>query len=138
MPVLGGFEDLRKIIRAKNVSTLFVTHRQVDEKGVIEIFQMCRENGVQCWIIPRLCQLHLEKAAMANIGGIPLVGFRDEFGFTSYLLVKSVLDFALALLVLPFVLPVAAVIAVVIRLTSSGPVLFKQIRIGQRGERFSW
>ena len=93
----------------------FVTHRQVDEKGIIEIFQMCRENRVQCWIIPRLCQLHLEKAAMANIGGIPFLGFRDEFRFTSYLLVKSVLDFALALLVLPFVLPVAAVIAVVIR-----------------------
>ncbi len=136
LPVLGGFEDLRKIIREKNISTLFVTHRLVDEKSMLEIFQMCREIGVQCWIIPRLFQLHLEKSAMANIGGIPFVGFRDEFRLTSYLLVKSVLDFVLALLFLPFVLPVAAVIAVVIRVTSSGPVLFKQIRIGQRGERF--
>jgi len=49
---------------------------------------------------------------------------------------KRVLDMAAILLALPCVLPVAALIAVIIRSTSTGPVLFQQERVGYRGRRF--
>ena len=49
---------------------------------------------------------------------------------------KRGLDIALVLLVLPLLLPLALFIAIVIRLVSSGPVLFKQERVGLLGQRF--
>lgn len=49
---------------------------------------------------------------------------------------KRVLDVAFILLILPFVLPLAILIAVLIRLVSDGPVLFKQERIGYLGQKF--
>ena len=49
---------------------------------------------------------------------------------------KRILDIVFILLILPFVLPLAALIAVVIRLVSDGPVLFRQERVGHLGRRF--
>lgn len=49
---------------------------------------------------------------------------------------KRVLDVMLIILALPFLLPIVVVIALVIRTTSSGPVLFQQERVGYRGKRF--
>jgi lipopolysaccharide/colanic/teichoic acid biosynthesis glycosyltransferase len=49
---------------------------------------------------------------------------------------KRALDVTLILLVMPFLLPVALVIVLIIRLTSKGPVLFQQERVGYRGKRF--
>jgi lipopolysaccharide/colanic/teichoic acid biosynthesis glycosyltransferase len=55
----------------------------------------------------------------------------------SYLLTKRILDVSLVLLSLPFWLPVLAVIALAIRITSPGaPVVFKQLRTGKGGRRF--
>jgi exopolysaccharide production protein ExoY len=49
---------------------------------------------------------------------------------------KRALDVTLILLVMPFLLPVALVIVLIIRITSKGPVLFQQERVGYRGKRF--
>jgi exopolysaccharide production protein ExoY len=49
---------------------------------------------------------------------------------------KRTLDVTLILLALPLLLPVAAVITLIIRTTSKGPVLFQQERVGYRGQRF--
>ncbi|MEP6982020.1 MAG: sugar transferase [Sphingomicrobium sp.] len=50
-----------------------------------------------------------------------------------YFYLKGLVDFAFALLLLPLVLPLMAVVAVVIRLDSKGPVLFRQERVGHAG-----
>src|ERR1700726_4621978 len=49
---------------------------------------------------------------------------------------KRVLDITLVLLALPLLLPVMLVVALMIRIVSSGPILFKQERIGHLGKRF--
>ena len=49
---------------------------------------------------------------------------------------KRILDVVFILLILPFVLPLAALIAVLIRMVSAGPILFRQERIGHLGQRF--
>ena len=55
---------------------------------------------------------------------------------TRYLFYKRILDIVLTLLLLPLLLPICLVIAVLIRLDSKGPILFKQRRVGWNGEEF--
>jgi lipopolysaccharide/colanic/teichoic acid biosynthesis glycosyltransferase len=51
----------------------------------------------------------------------------------SYFYLKSLLDFGLAVVALPFVLPVMVLAAIAIRLDDGGPVLFRQVRVGHAG-----
>lgn len=134
---LGGMEELKKIAHSRNIVLLFIAHRKLDETKIVPIFQLCRELGIQCWAIPSFYQFHIERAELSNIGGIPLMGFRQSLGRGSYLWAKRTLDIVLALLLLFITGPLLCFLALAIRLTSSEPVLFRQVRIGRQGRRFT-
>ena len=135
-PVLGRLSDLKKLIKQRNVSLLFVAHRHLHETKVVEIFQRCREFGIQCWVIPSLYWFHVERTELQNIGGIPLVSFREGFGRRSYERLKRLLDIVLSVLFLIAAAPLLWVIALGVLLSSGRPIFFKQLRTGQGGKKF--
>ena len=65
---------------------------------------------------------HLSENSFGSL--VPAIG---------YFYLKGLIDFVLALMLLPFALPVMAVVAILIRLDSKGPVLFRQRRVGHAG-----
>ena len=134
---LGGIAELKKIARSKNIALLFIAHRTLDEAKTVEIFQLCRELDIQCWAIPSFYQFHIERAELSNIGGIPLMGFRRSFGRGPYLWIKRIFDIAVASFLFLIAAPFLCFIALMIRLISSEPVLFRQARVGQGGRRFT-
>lgn len=136
-PCLGTLQDLKRIVAERNISMLFIAHRSLKEVEVLQIFQMCREIHVPCWAIPSLYQFYIERIRITNIGGIPLVGFKEEFNFKFYVIVKRVLDILFALLLLPVLIPVGILISAGILLTSGAPVFFKQPRAGAGGKKFT-
>ena len=136
-PVLGVLSDLKKLIKTKNISLLFIAHRALPETRVIEIFQLSRQLGIHCWAIPSLYRFHVERAQLQNIGGIPLVSFREGFSSRSYERTKRVLDVLLSLSFSIFASPLLLLIAAGVLLNLGQPVLFKQIRIGKNGKPFT-
>lgn len=136
-PWLGTCSELRKIVAKKNIALLFIAHRQLEEAKVIEIFQLCRNLNVQCWAIPSLYQFHVERVQLQNIGGIPLLGFRGEFGRRSYLTVKRILDLMISFVLLLLAVPLMIFISLSILLTSGPPVFFQQVRVGLDGKKFT-
>ena len=136
-PLLGGIADLKKLIKTKNVSLLFLAHRALPEKRVIEIFQLCRKLEIHCWAIPSLYQFHVERAQLQNIGGIPLVGFREGFSSRFYEQFKRVLDLMVSVLLGGFLAPLLSILSVGVYLNLGRPILFKQIRVGKNGKKFT-
>ncbi|MBI3313092.1 MAG: sugar transferase [Candidatus Omnitrophica bacterium] len=135
-PILGKLDDFKNLVKKKNISLLFVAYRKLPEERVIEIFQLCRRLGIQCWVIPSLYQFHVERAELMNIGGIPLVGFREGFGQRSYALIKRLLDIAISFFLIILISPLMLSIVVLVRALAGKPVFFRQIRIGLNGKKF--
>lgn len=133
---LGKLDDLPALVAKHNVEQLFIAHRKLPEEKTIEIFQKCRSLDVQCWTIPSLYQFHIERAQILNIGGIPLMGFRMNFGRTSYVAFKRFFDLIAASLAFVIAAPLMLTIALAMRLSNSGPIFFKQVRIGENGKSF--
>lgn len=134
--VLGGLRDLKRQVNEKNVSLLFIAHPKLDEKRVMEIFHLGREFKIRCWVIPSLYQFYIEKVELQNIGGIPLVGIREESAKAAYEIVKNVLDRIMAGLLLICLSPFLLVLAVLVKTFMGSPVFFFQKRIGKNAAPF--
>ncbi|MBI3316521.1 MAG: sugar transferase [Candidatus Omnitrophica bacterium] len=135
-PWLGKLEDLRREASKHHVTLLFIAYPKLEESKVVEIFQFCRKLEIQCWAIPVLYQFHIEKAEIANIGGIPLMTFREKAGRRFYRWVKGWLDTLMAwILLVPAGLLVLGLYGVLKRI-SREPVFFRQVRVGIEGKRF--
>lgn len=135
-PVLGGLDKLADTIKENGISMLFIAHRKLPERKVQEIFYTCRRSGIQCWAIPSLFQFHVERVELQNIGGIPLLGFRDRFGETTYAFLKRSLDIFVSSFLLLLVSPLFLMIAALLRVTSPEPIFFQQVRVGKGGGKF--
>ena len=101
-----------------------------------DVFLMCDEEGVRTRVavdfFPHVnSELYLER-----LGFTPLLTFSAAPHDEIRLLVKRAIDMLLAAAALVVLLPFMIVIALLVRLTSPGPVIFKQVRCGLNGRRF--
>lgn len=135
-PVLGGFDRLKQLASEKHITMLFIAHRGLPEKKVQEIFYLCRRLGVRCWAIPSLFQFHVERVELQNIGGIPLLGFREVFAGYTYVVAKRILDLFVSIIIMILLTPLFLLIAAILRLTSDEPIFFVQLRVGKDGKKF--
>jgi exopolysaccharide biosynthesis polyprenyl glycosylphosphotransferase len=87
-------------------------------------------------VVPDLFQLSLGRVAVDDVGGIPLIGVRETNIGTWNSLVKRFMDIIGGLIGIVVGAPLMLVIAILIRIDSPGPVIFKQKRIGRGGRAF--
>lgn len=135
-PFLGKLEELKKLAKTMGVRLFFIAHPKLPEEEIIHIFQICRELKITCWAVPSLYRFYVEKVRILNIGGIPLVGFNEDFVRRSYETIKWIIDKVAALFLLVISLPFSLPIAAMIFFSKDGEVFFKQKRIGYRGIPF--
>lgn len=135
-PVIGKLEDLTRLAGEMKIAFLFIAYRNLHEKKVMEIFRLCKTLKIRCLAIPSLYQFHVERIELQDIGGIPLVGFREGFARRSYVLVKRIFDLLISLILLLLLLPLGFVVALSLRVTSKEPVFFSQIRVGKDEKQF--
>ncbi len=133
-------EECLRIIEEQKVRDIFLNQnlyeRQLCENchcGGLEIFGRCQ---VDFHVMPHLQPLFSKQVELNFINGIPLLSFREIPKQFIRDALKRCFDIAVASLILLLTAPLCLVIALIIKLDSDGPVLFKQERIGQNGVPF--
>jgi exopolysaccharide biosynthesis polyprenyl glycosylphosphotransferase len=136
MPVLGTVEDLDETVEQTGVRNLIVAFSSVADARVSRLIQRCQELGVEVSVVPRMFDTINNRVGYDTVGGLPLMSFTTVNPRGVQFALKHAFDrvFALALLVL--LSPVIVGAALAVRLSSSGPVLFRQRRIGRDGKAF--
>jgi exopolysaccharide biosynthesis polyprenyl glycosylphosphotransferase len=88
--------------------------------------------------VPDLYDVMLERMSVDHVGGLPLLGLRGSniVGFNWAL--KRAFDVAVAALTLAVISPLFVLIAIAIKLTSRGPILYRQLRVGLGGKPFTF
>jgi exopolysaccharide biosynthesis polyprenyl glycosylphosphotransferase len=86
--------------------------------------------------VPRLYESINERATLDHVGGLPLVALRPTDPHSWQFAVKHIVDRTFAAAALLAVAPVILLVAFLIKLTSPGPVLFRQRRVGRDGRSF--
>lgn len=133
---LGDTTQLPRLLKELQVDEVIVALPWTVRDKIIAIMNLCQRYNVSAKIVPDLFQLSLSRIALDAVGGIPLIALREpRLGMVDDV-VKRLMDLFFGfLLFLVFAIPML-IIAILIKLDSPGPILFKQKRIGRYGQEF--
>ena len=137
LPVLGGLDEVVDVVARYGVDTVAVLPSQELDGGALRRLGWELENTpAELLLAPTLAEVAGPRVHIRPVAGLPLLHMeRPELTGTRRL-IKECVDRTAALLGLLFLSPVLLAIAAAVRLTSPGPVLFRQERVGLCGESF--
>jgi exopolysaccharide biosynthesis polyprenyl glycosylphosphotransferase len=136
LAVLGGVSDLARIIAEHHVEVVLIALQSNSHEEVLEIVNAAEGQPVSFSITPDLYDIVTGHVRTQQIYGVPLMELRPGLMPAWEQTVKRGVDLAVAVVVLGGLAPLWLLIAVLIKLTSPGPVLFRQERVGRGGKPF--
>jgi exopolysaccharide biosynthesis polyprenyl glycosylphosphotransferase len=137
IPVLGTIEDLDEAIRMTGVRHLIVAFSSVADARISRLIQHCQELGIEVSVIPRMFDTINDRVRYDTLGGLPLMSFNAVNVRGGRFAIKHGLDRIFGLLLIVTLSPLLLGSALAVRLSSPGPVLFRQRRVGRDGKAFS-
>ena len=134
---LGAVQDLEAIVRESAIELVIIALPFWQHHRLPEMVRICRAARIDFRVVPDLFELSYDRVNVASLSGIPLIGLKELSLKGGNLVLKRAIDLTLIVLSAPVVLPLAGLLALLIKLDSPGPAIFKQIRIGKGGEPFT-
>ncbi|HTA33784.1 MAG TPA: exopolysaccharide biosynthesis polyprenyl glycosylphosphotransferase [Solirubrobacteraceae bacterium] len=138
VPVLGTIDDLDETVRRTGVKHLIVAFSSVADARVSRLIQRCQELGVEVSVVPRMFDTINDRVGYDTVGGLPLLSFETVDPDGLQFALKHAVDRVLALTLLIVFSPVILLSALAVRLSSPGPALFSQRRVGRDGKVFNF
>ena len=136
-PVLGTIEDLDELVARAGVKHVIVAFSSVADAQVSRPIQRCQELGIEVSVVPRMFDTINSRVGYDTVGGLPLMSFTSVNPKGIQFAIKHAFDRIFAAAVLIGCSPVFLSVALAVRLSSPGPVLFRQRRVGRDGKVFN-
>jgi len=135
-PLLGRIDDLPELLRAHRIALVFFALPREEHLQLERGLALIDKEVVDILVVPDILQFVMLRAGLASLGGIPMINLTETPLSVWYGPVKQVLDFVCALLALLLLSPLLAAIALAVKLTSPGPVFYRQQRMSLDGTLF--
>ena len=132
--ILGPLSQLAEYVKTQPVDLIYLTLPMASQPRILKLLEELRDTTASIYFAPDIFLFDLIQARMDTIGGIPVVAACETPFYGLNGLIKRASDIALASGILALVLPLMACIAIGIKLSSPGPVLFRQRRYGLDGK----
>jgi exopolysaccharide biosynthesis polyprenyl glycosylphosphotransferase len=136
LPVLGDVPDLPAVLDRERVDELIVTDSDFGERELLEIVDHAHRRGVDVRIAPKATELLTSRVEFVPGQGIPLFELRPPAFIGMDWVVKRGFDLVVSGVVLLAGLPVWLAIAAAVKLSSRGPVLYRDRRVGLGEQEF--
>lgn len=133
---LGHFRDIEKIIREHSIEDAIIALESNEHDQIGPILNTLDGTGVNIKIIPKMYDILSGQVKMSSILGAPLIDINQEIMPVWQQYVKRVLDIVISICCLVLLSPLYLTIAILVKLSSKGPVLYSHERIGLHGKPF--
>ena len=134
--LLGTPRDLPRIVGDLDVERVVVAFSGDSHEEALELIRALKDLWVQVDVVPRLFEIVGPNATVHQVEGLPLIGLPPFSLSRTSRILKRAMDVPLSLLGLVILAPLFAVVAVLIKLDSPGPVFFRQPRVGAGRQTF--
>jgi putative colanic acid biosynthesis UDP-glucose lipid carrier transferase len=132
---LGGLARLADYARSHRVDVIYIALPMASQPRILRLLEDLRDTTASIYFVPDIFVADLIQARVDSIGGLPVVAVCETpfHGFNG--MVKRASDVLLSLFILALISPLMVAIAVGVKLSSPGPILFRQRRYGVDGRK---
>ena len=131
---LGGLREVADYVTTHGVREVFITLPLGSQPRIVELLEQLQGTTASVFFVPDVFGISIIQGRLQDMNGIPVVGICETPFTGTNELVKRVSDVVLATLILVVISPLLLLIAIGVKLSSPGPVIFKQRRNGLDGE----
>lgn len=135
--ILGRLSDLRKIVDQLGISRVIIAFSKTPHPRILNMIHQCQEMKVDVSIVPRFFEALSSRVEIEDVEGLTMVSMpryaRHGFIMRS---AKRLLDLVCAVMIIILLSPLLILLAILIKLDSPGPVMFKQERMGKDRRHF--
>lgn len=136
--VLGNYNDLAELIRKHKVDELIIAIENETYEEFFEVLDYCKTFKVPIRITSTLLEVINQRLQVEKYSDIPVINVAPQYNDRFTLGLKRYSDIVISFLALIMLSPFLSLIALFIKSSSPGPVLFKQTRIGKDGKPFQF
>jgi putative colanic acid biosynthesis UDP-glucose lipid carrier transferase len=131
---LGGLKDVASYVFAHSVREVYITMPLGSQPRIVELLKEVQGTTASLFFVPDVFGISIIQGRLQDMNGVPVVGICETPFTGTNELVKRISDVVLATLILILISPVLLAIAIGVKLSSPGPVVFRQRRNGLDGE----
>ena len=130
---LGGLKDVAAFVRERGVHEVFITLPLGSQPRIVDLLDQLQGTTASLFFVPDVFGIGIIQGRLQDMNGVPVVGICETPFTGTNELVKRVSDVVLASIILVLMAPVLLVLAIGVKLSSPGPIVFKQRRNGLDG-----
>ncbi|MCX6812620.1 MAG: undecaprenyl-phosphate glucose phosphotransferase [Candidatus Berkelbacteria bacterium] len=136
--ILGNVDDLPEIIKKYHPDEIILTDVSINREKILDIIQACSDANISFKFISDVFSIVTTATNASVLGGYPVMELKtvalDGWGRIA----KRIFDIIAATISLLIISPIYILIAIIIKITSRGPIYFRQQRVGRDGKSFTF
>jgi putative colanic acid biosysnthesis UDP-glucose lipid carrier transferase len=132
--VLGTLSNLAGFVREKGVRDVYITLPLGSQPRIVKLLEEVQGTTASLFFVPDVFGISIIQGRLKDISGVPVVGICETPFTGTNQLIKRISDIVLASIILVLISPILLILAIGVKLSSPGPVIFKQRRNGLDGE----
>ena len=135
---LGPFKDLAKILDKYHPTEVVFAIDGYDKRHLIKLVNMCDDRCIKVYFLPVIYGFFKNSRQIEQVGNLPVINIHSTpLDNTANAFIKRLIDIVGSLILIVLTSPIMLFAAIGVRLTSPGPIFFKQVRVGRLGKKFT-
>lgn len=136
LPVFGRTIAIKQVVRDQQIDEVIFALPPEEHRLLTRLALLLEQQPVRVHMAPDVIDLAFTRTTVEEIGGLPLISLREPMLTPTARFSKRIFDMVVSATLLLLLAPVMAVIALLIKRDSRGPVIYRQWRVGENGRRF--
>lgn len=135
--VLGSMADLERITNTMVIDEIVYVGERANLAGLDRILELSQEQGIRIRVAADFFPAKITNLSMEFLENVPFITFSSTPDHIVPLLIKRTIDMILASIGLIVLLPILMIVGLLVKLTSKGPIIYRQVRCGLFGRKFT-
>ncbi|MBO5262394.1 MAG: undecaprenyl-phosphate glucose phosphotransferase [Clostridia bacterium] len=134
----GAYKDLEDVLKRLNPDEVVIAVTIREEPKIQEFIDVCDKQGVRASIVPPIYRYFKSKCQVDMVGTMPVINTRDiPLDNIANAAMKRAMDIVISLIAIILTSPLMLIAVIGVRLSSPGPIIFKQERVGKNNKPFT-